>query len=138
MTETVALIVAAGRGVRAGGDLPKQYRSIGGIPILRRSIDVFLTHPAIDRVLVVVAPDDARYDDVAPQNSDRLLPAAKGGENRQDSVRAGLRVLSSRNPGRVLIHDAARPFATADLIGRVVSALDGADAVIPALPVPRP
>jgi 2-C-methyl-D-erythritol 4-phosphate cytidylyltransferase/2-C-methyl-D-erythritol 2,4-cyclodiphosphate synthase len=135
MPETVALIVAAGRGLRAGGELPKQYRSIGGISMLRRTIDVFLTHPAIDRVLVAVAADDTRYDHVAPQNADRLLPAVHGGENRQDSVRAGLRALASRNPERVLIHDAARPFATPDLVDRVVSALDEADAVIPALPV---
>ncbi len=56
MPETVALIVAAGRGVRAGGDLPKQYRTIGGKSILRRSIDAFLSHPAIDRVVVAIAP----------------------------------------------------------------------------------
>jgi 2-C-methyl-D-erythritol 4-phosphate cytidylyltransferase/2-C-methyl-D-erythritol 2,4-cyclodiphosphate synthase len=135
MPETVALIVAAGRGLRAGGELPKQYRSIGGIPMLRRTLEAFLAHPAIDRVLVAVAADDMRYGDVAPQNADRLLPAVHGGENRQDSVRAGLRSLASRNPERVLIHDAARPFATPDLIDRVVAALDEADAVVPALPV---
>lgn len=135
MSETVALIVAAGRGVRAGGGLPKQYQSIGGVPMLRRTMDVFTSHPAIDRTVVVIAPDDARYDDVAPQNAARLLPAVRGGESRQDSVRAGLQALSSRNPERVLIHDAARPFATTGLIDRVVSALDDADAVLPALPV---
>ncbi len=136
MPETIALIVAAGRGVRAGGEVPKQYRNIGGIPVLRRSIDAFLAHPGIDRVLVVVAPDDTRYADVAPQHDDRLLPPVSGGNDRQDSVRAGLRALASRNPGRVLIHDAARPFVTPALIGRVTAALDAADAVIPALPVP--
>ncbi len=136
MLETVALIVAGGRGLRAGGDVPKQYQSIGGIPMLRRTIDAFLSHAAIDKVLVVIAVDDARYDDIAPQNDDRLLPAVRGGELRQDSVRAGLQALASRNPQRVLIHDAARPFATAGVIDRVLSALDHADAVIPALPVP--
>src|SRR5262245_33642268 len=99
MPETVALIVAAGRGVRAGAELPKQYRMGGGIPVLRRSIDAFLAHPAIDRVAVAISPDDARYIDVAPQNEERLLPPLTGGETRQDTVRAGLRALSDRNPG---------------------------------------
>lgn len=136
MPDTVALIVAAGRGTRAGADLPKQYRRIGGKSILRRSIDAYLAHPAVDAVIVTVAPDDTSYEIVAPQNDERLLPPAVGGDTRQDSVRAGLRALAGRRPSRVLIHDAARPFVTADLIGRVVSALDDAEAVIPALPVP--
>jgi len=135
MSETVALIVAAGRGVRAGGGIPKQYQSIGGVPMLRRTIEAFLNHPAIDRILVVIGEDDVRYGDVAPQNAGRLLPPVRGGETRQDSVRAGLQALSGRSPQRVLVHDAARPFATADLIDRVVAALDDADAVLPALPV---
>lgn len=136
MPETVALIVAAGRGTRVGGDVPKQYRRIGGKSILRRSIDAYLGHPAIDRVIVALSPDDPLYGDVAPQNDERLLPPVIGGETRQDSVRAGLQALADRWPGRVLIHDAARPFVTAGLIGRVASALDDAEAVLPALPVP--
>ncbi len=136
MPETIALIVAAGRGVRAGGDLPKQYRTIGGKSMLWRSVDAFLSHPAIDGVIVAIAPGDARYADVAPQNNDRLLPPVSGGETRQETVRAGLQALVARNPGQVLIHDAARPFASSGLITRVASALQDADAVIPALPVP--
>ena len=136
MTETVALIVAAGRGTRAGGDVPKQYRPIGGIPMLRRSIQAFLDHPAIDRVVVAVAPDDTLYADIAPQQSERLLAPVAGGETRQETVRLGLRSLQNRHPERILIHDAARPYASAALIGRVVEALESADAVIPALPVP--
>jgi 2-C-methyl-D-erythritol 4-phosphate cytidylyltransferase/2-C-methyl-D-erythritol 2,4-cyclodiphosphate synthase len=135
MTETVALIVAAGRGARAGGDFPKQYQDIGGQTVLRRSIDSFLVHPAVDTILVVISPDDSRYRDIAPHNR-RLLAAVVGGETRQDSVRAGLRRIAERNPDRVLIHDAARPFVSADLIARVASALDDADAILPALPVP--
>ena len=136
MPETVALIVAAGRGVRAGGDLPKQYRTIGGKSVLRRSIDAFLCHPAIDRVIVAIAPGDLHYVDAAPQNDERLLPPVSGGETRQETVHAGLRALVARNPGQVLIHDAARPFASAELIGRIAAALRDTDAVIPALPVP--
>jgi 2-C-methyl-D-erythritol 4-phosphate cytidylyltransferase/2-C-methyl-D-erythritol 2,4-cyclodiphosphate synthase len=135
MDETVALIVAAGRGLRAGGGvLPKQYQTIGGIPILRHSLDAFLAHRAVDRVIAVIAAGDQRYHDVAPQHQ-HLLPPVTGGETRQESVRAGLRALASGKPERVLIHDAARPFVSPDLIGRVVAGLDDAEAVLPALPV---
>lgn len=134
MTETVALIVAAGRGTRAGGEFPKQYQRIGAQSVLRRSIDAFLTHPAVDAIQVVIAPDDSRYADVAPHNP-RLLPSVVGGGTRQASVRSGLRAVAGRNPARVLIHDAARPFVSADLVARVISGLADADAVLPALPV---
>ncbi|MCB1503116.1 MAG: bifunctional 2-C-methyl-D-erythritol 4-phosphate cytidylyltransferase/2-C-methyl-D-erythritol 2,4-cyclodiphosphate synthase [Bauldia sp.] len=136
MTETVALIVAAGQGTRAGGDVPKQYRSIGGIPLLRRSMQAFVEHPDVDRVVVAVAPGDTRYRDIASQQDDRLLPPVSGGATRQETVRLGLQSLRSRHPARVLIHDAARPYASHDLIGRVLEALNTGDAVIPALPVP--
>lgn len=136
MPGTAALIVAAGRGMRAGGQIPKQYRTIGGIPVLRRSIDAFLSHPDVDWVQVVIAPDDSIYADVAPQNDEALLAPVTGGATRQESVRLGLRALAATAPDRVLIHDAARPFVPAAVIARVVAALDGAEAVIPALPVP--
>ncbi|MBN9023422.1 MAG: bifunctional 2-C-methyl-D-erythritol 4-phosphate cytidylyltransferase/2-C-methyl-D-erythritol 2,4-cyclodiphosphate synthase [Rhizobiales bacterium] len=136
MAGTVALIVAAGRGVRAGGEIPKQYREIGGVPVLRRTIAAFLSHPAVDRVLVAIAPGDSRYADVAPQNEPSVLPPVIGGETRQESVRMGLESLAGLAPDRVLIHDGARPFVSAAVISRVIAALDAADAVIPALPVP--
>ena len=90
-----ALIVAAGRGVRAGGDdLPKQYRPIGGIPVLSRAIERFLGHPAIDRVLVVIGPGDReQFDGLALQN-ERLLPPVTGGGTRQESVARGLEALA--------------------------------------------
>jgi 2-C-methyl-D-erythritol 4-phosphate cytidylyltransferase/2-C-methyl-D-erythritol 2,4-cyclodiphosphate synthase len=135
MHQSVALIMAAGRGVRAGGDLPKQYREIGGVPMLRRTLDTFLAHPAIDAVLVVVPPGDTRFSDIAPQN-DRLLSPVGGGETRQESVYAGLRALAQAPPRQVLIHDGARPFVSHDLIGRVAAALTETEAVLPALPVP--
>ncbi len=133
---TDALIVAAGRGERAGsGNVPKQYQPIGGMPILARALDVFLAHPAVARVLVVIGEGDgATYRSVAPSH-DRLMEPVTGGATRQDSVRNGLSALASRNPARVLIHDAARPFASPALIDRVVAALAEADAVVPTLPV---
>ncbi len=136
MPGTVALIVAAGRGVRAGGEIPKQYRDIGGTPVLRHTIAAFLSHPGIDRVVVTISADDSRYGNAAPQNSTALLPPVIGGETRQESVRRGLEALADLAPERVLIHDGARPFVSAAVIGRVVDALDAAEAVIPALPVP--
>ena len=136
MTETAALIVAAGRGIRAGGgDVPKQYRTVGGKAVLRRSIDVFLAHPRIDRVVVVIGSGDApRYASVAP-HSDRLMAPVAGGESRQDSVHEGLAALAAAPPGNILIHDAARPFASPSLIDRILDALADDRAVVPGLPV---
>lgn len=134
-----ALIVAAGRGVRAAGSkplIPKQYLPVGGTPILSRTIGTFAAHPGVDEVLVVIHPDDAlRYETVARGFADRLRPPVPGGARRQDSVRAGLEALAGRPPQHVLIHDAARPFVGADLIGRVVEALQAHPAALPALPV---
>lgn len=136
MNQTTALIVAAGRGVRAGGgDLPKQYRKIGGTPVLRMTLDRFLAHPRAMKVLVVIAPgDEAAFLSVAPQH-ERLLPVVAGGASRQESVRNGLMNLAADPPERILIHDAVRPFATEDLIERVIAGLDDAEAILPANPV---
>ena len=132
---SAALIVAAGQGVRAGGGVPKQYRHIGGGTVLGRSLQLFLGHAAIDRVLVVIGPDDAaHYAAVAPQH-EKLLPPIVGGATRQDSVRLGLERLARAAPSRVLIHDAVRPFATAALLDRVIAGLDSSDAILPARPV---
>ncbi len=133
---TAVLIVAAGRGIRAGlGNLPKQYQPVGGKPILARSIDAFLGHEAVEQILVVIGESDRElYGSVAPVN-DRLMIPVTGGGTRQDSVRNGLAALAERSPAHVLIHDAARPFASRALIDRVIGALDGADAVVPTLPV---
>ncbi|MEO8669233.1 MAG: bifunctional 2-C-methyl-D-erythritol 4-phosphate cytidylyltransferase/2-C-methyl-D-erythritol 2,4-cyclodiphosphate synthase [Bauldia sp.] len=133
---TAALIVAAGRGVRAGGlDGPKQYRMLAGRAVLRRTLDLFLSHPTIGPVLVVTHADDAaQYESVAPQH-DRLLPPVTGGATRQESVRRGLAALAAAAPDNVLIHDAVRPFGSHALIDRVTGALKDAVAVLPALPV---
>lgn len=136
MSNTSALIVAAGRGVRAGeGELPKQYRSIGGAAVLRRTLDRFLSHPRDLTVLTVIAPEDEEiYRALAPVD-ERLLPPVHGGQDRQKSVCNGLEKLAASRPDRVLIHDGVRPFATTDLIERVIVGLDEADAVLPATPV---
>jgi 2-C-methyl-D-erythritol 4-phosphate cytidylyltransferase/2-C-methyl-D-erythritol 2,4-cyclodiphosphate synthase len=133
---TAVIIVAAGRGSRAGfGEIPKQYQAVGGTPVLRRSIDAFLDSGLTDQLVPVIGPDDAGpYAKIAPPDG-RLSAPVPGGATRQASVRAGLAALADSAPDKVLIHDAARPFAGTDLIARVVRALDTADAVIPVLPV---
>ncbi|BCP53462.1 bifunctional enzyme IspD/IspF [Kaistia sp. 32K] len=134
-SRVAVLIVAAGRGVRAGGDMPKQYRTLAGQPILRRTTALFLSHPRIDDVLVVIHPDDADLYGAAVAGQAGLLPFVTGGATRQESVRRGLEALADRGVTHVLIHDAVRPFASAALIDRVIDALGTSDAVLAASPV---
>lgn len=128
------MIVAGGRGARAGRDLPKQYRRLGKTPVLRRTVEAFLRHPDIASVRTVIHADDAARCADALAGLDVLAPVI-GGDERQDSVRFGLRSLSDIDPAWVLIHDAARPFVADGLISRVLAALSAAPAAIPALPV---
>lgn len=141
-----SLIVAAGRGQRArmapgtGGaetpDIPKQYRSVGGRPLLARSISAFLGHQAVDDVLVVIYDADRDlYDAVAAPFGDRLHGPVSGGAQRQASVRAGLEALRASAPDKVLIHDAVRPFVDEALIGRVIEGLNSHAAALPCMPV---
>jgi 2-C-methyl-D-erythritol 4-phosphate cytidylyltransferase/2-C-methyl-D-erythritol 2,4-cyclodiphosphate synthase len=129
-----AVVVAAGRGVRAGGALPKQFRQISGEPVIRSSLSLFAWHGQVGAVQTVIHPDDRAHYETAAAGL-RLLPPVAGGSSRQASVRAGLEALSSRAPGIVLIHDAARPFCSAELISRAISACAETGAAIPALEV---
>ncbi len=130
----IALVVAAGRGSRLGGTLPKQYLDLGGKTLLRHALDSLTSHGGIESVRVVFNPDDAALYEQATLGLG-LLPPVAGGAKRQDSVRLGLESLASMNPARVLVHDGARPFLDAGLVDRVLAALDRAPAAIPALPV---
>lgn len=134
MTDTVALIVAAGRGHRAGGGLPKQFRAVAGKSLLRRGCVAFLNHPQIDAVRVVIHPDDAALYAESVAGLD-LMPPVHGGETRQDSCRNGLESLEGLAPGLVLIHDAARPFVDNATIDRVLDALASGPAAIAAVAV---
>ncbi len=129
-----ALIVAAGRGHRLGGPLPKQYRILAGAPVLRHAVLAFLPHPAIGAVRVVIHPDDSRLCADAVSGLD-LPPPVIGGATRQDSVRRGLEAIAGLAPDRVLVHDGVRPFVDAATIDAVIAALDEASAAIAALPV---
>ena len=126
----VALIVAAGRGARAGRPGPKQYEPLAGAPVLARTVRAFRGHPRVDRTLCVIHPDDeARFD--ALVGGDRV----PGGATRQASVRAGLEALADAPCDHVLIHDGARPLVTAGEIDRVLGALADHEGAMPTLPV---
>jgi 2-C-methyl-D-erythritol 4-phosphate cytidylyltransferase/2-C-methyl-D-erythritol 2,4-cyclodiphosphate synthase len=130
----VALIVAAGESRRAGGDIPKQYQLLGEKSLLKRTAETFLQHPGISAVQVVIHPAHQAYYDEHMRGLS-LLPAVTGGTTRQESVRQGLLSLAKNPPDYVLIHDAARPNVSAELITQTLAALGSAPAVIPALPV---
>ncbi|MBB5751160.1 bifunctional 2-C-methyl-D-erythritol 4-phosphate cytidylyltransferase/2-C-methyl-D-erythritol 2,4-cyclodiphosphate synthase [Prosthecomicrobium pneumaticum] len=134
-TKPAVLIVAAGRGVRAGGAVPKQYQRIGGRAILARTVEIFMQHEGIGPVLVAIGAEDGPLYDAAVGEHPRLLPPVKGGATRQETVLRGLEALAAEGATHVLVHDGVRPFASAALIGRVIAALEGADAVLPATPV---
>ena len=132
---TAAVIVAAGRGHRLGEDLPKQYLPFRGKALLWHTAKAFLEHAAVDMVQIVIHPDDETLYEQAIARLD-LPPPCPGGATRQESVKHGLQRLAETGaPDKVLIHDGARPFVTAAQIGAVLDALEGADGVIPALPV---
>ncbi|WP_380877039.1 bifunctional enzyme IspD/IspF [Sphingomonas sp. DBB INV C78] len=131
-THIVALIVAAGKGERAGGDLPKQYRMIGGQSVLAHAVDAFLRHPVIDEVQVVIgAGQDELYRTAIGDRP--LQKPVIGGATRRESVQRGLGAIAKAS--HVLIHDAARPFVSGVVIDRLVAALDDRPGAIPALPV---
>ncbi len=124
MTRSAAIIVAAGRGERCGGGVPKQFAPLGGRAMLDWSIAACLRHPRIDEVVVVLPADDRRE-----------LPGVRtvaGGASRRESVANGLAAIDAE---RVLVHDAARPFLPAAVIDRLLDALNATPGAVPVLPV---
>jgi len=131
-TRIAGLVVAAGQGLRAGGGVPKQYRGLGGIPVIVRAVDALAGHPGIAEVVVVIG--DGQDVLLAEAFAGRTAPRAViGGPARRDSVRAGLAALDGHEA--VLIHDAARPFLPAAVIDRLIAALASHDGAVPVLPV---
>jgi 2-C-methyl-D-erythritol 4-phosphate cytidylyltransferase/2-C-methyl-D-erythritol 2,4-cyclodiphosphate synthase len=134
MPRTAILIVAAGKGERAGGSVPKQYAPLLGQPMLRRSIEAFGARPDAFIKVAIGPGQEAEYE-AATAGLD-LSPPEIGGATRQESVRRGLEALADAAPDFVLIHDAARPLVSPRLIDGVIAALEaGADAAVPLLPV---
>ena len=138
MANCTAIIVGAGRGHRFGGPLPKQYRDLAGEPVVRHALRVFARHPAVTQVVGVIHPDDRDLFEAAADGLG-IAGHTPGGAERQDSVRNGLEfaagLMSGGAPDLVLIHDAARPFASHRLISDVIAALDSAPGAVPALAV---
>lgn len=136
--DTIAIIVAAGRGTRAGAGGPKQYRDLAGRAVIAWTAEAFLNHPKIDAVRVIIHRDDrGEYDAAmgALLSHPKLLEPVFGGAERQDSVRLGIQSVEASAPKNVLIHDAARPFIDKKTISRVIGALASNDGAVAALPV---
>jgi 2-C-methyl-D-erythritol 4-phosphate cytidylyltransferase / 2-C-methyl-D-erythritol 2,4-cyclodiphosphate synthase len=131
---TAAILVAAGRGLRAGAGGPKQYRTIGGRTVIHRALAAFAEHPEVAIVQPVVNPDDIAAFNAAVSDQRYALPV-NGGATRQGSVLAGLEALVPHQPDIVLIHDAARPFVSAEVISRAIQAANKTGAAIPVVPV---
>lgn len=124
---TAAIIVAAGRGTRAGGDLPKQWQMLAGQPVVAHALQAFAGMPRV----LVIHPDDATR--AAAVAGDAMV--VHGGQSRSQSVRNALEALAGRGVTRVLIHDGARPLVSPGVIARVLAALDHSPAAAPALAV---
>ncbi|MBV9981300.1 bifunctional 2-C-methyl-D-erythritol 4-phosphate cytidylyltransferase/2-C-methyl-D-erythritol 2,4-cyclodiphosphate synthase [Bradyrhizobium sp.] len=131
---TAAILVAAGRGLRAGGGGPKQYREIGGQTVIFRAMAPFSNHPQLSHVQPVLHLDDLAMFSTAVRGL-RHEPPAGGGATRQQSVCAGLEALNAHKPDIVLIHDAARPFVSSEVISRAIEAASRSGAAIPVVPV---
>jgi 2-C-methyl-D-erythritol 4-phosphate cytidylyltransferase / 2-C-methyl-D-erythritol 2,4-cyclodiphosphate synthase len=132
--KVAAVVVAAGRGLRAGGPLPKQYLHVLGEPLIRPVLAVFAGHGEISIVQPVIHPDD---DDLYQSAAEglHLLAPVNGANSRQGSVRAGLEALQPHGPDLVLVHDAARPFVSPALITRAIGAGRASGAAVPVIGV---
>jgi len=130
----IGLIVAAGRGHRLGGAIPKQYLHLSGQTILRRTILALSSHSHIHAIQVLIHPDDAQLYAAAIVGLD-LPPPLFGGATRQETVRRGLEGIAHLNPATVLIHDAVRPFISHATISAVLAALERSPGAIAGVPL---
>jgi 2-C-methyl-D-erythritol 4-phosphate cytidylyltransferase / 2-C-methyl-D-erythritol 2,4-cyclodiphosphate synthase len=135
MGMVAAVVVAAGRGQRAGGDIPKQYRRIGGAPVIRATLSAFSAHPDVGLVQPVIHSADNELFRVASSGLQKLSKPVAGGTTRQSSVHAGLQALQADAPEIVLIHDAARPFLSSALISRAIAGARAHGAAAPGIAV---
>lgn len=133
--KAAAIIVAAGSGSRLGGQVPKQFLPLGGKPVLRWSVEIMLRCNNIADVIIIAPPDSVEQATALLPTNPRLRVIPGSPISRTESVRAGLNTLSAAPPAKVLIHDAARPGLTLDVLEELLTALDTASAACPALPV---
>ena len=139
-TKVALLVVAAGRGLRLGGERPKQYLNCAGRPLIAHTLEALTAGWPFSAVTIAIRPDDRMlYDEamahLTPAATAALGPPAAGGETRQQSVLAGLEALVPAAPDIVLIHDAARPFPSPDLVARAVQAAERHGAAAPGTPM---
>lgn len=128
------VVVAGGSGFRAGGELPKQYQRIGGKAMIWWTLKAFLEHPAVKFIQTVINPEHlGLYEEAIAELA--VAEPVYGGSTRQDSCRIGVAACLNSGCSKVLIHDAARPFVSPDLISQVIDELDRTQAVIPGIPV---
>ena len=130
--KVTAVIVAAGRGTRFGGDLPKQFLKIENRTVLEMAIEPFQSHPMVDALIVASSEEYVELCSRICERFDKMNAVVIGGEQRQDSVRA---CLDRTDEGLVLIHDGARPFVTAQVIDRVIEEAYNQGACVPCVPV---
>jgi 2-C-methyl-D-erythritol 4-phosphate cytidylyltransferase/2-C-methyl-D-erythritol 2,4-cyclodiphosphate synthase len=134
--EITAIIVAGGRGQRAGSGKPKQYRQVRGEPLIRHSIRTFSAHPAIGQIVPVIhADDETEFASASGGVSEKCSPPVFGGATRQQSVFAGLQAVEKTPPDFVMVHDAARPLFSSSLLDRAVQITRSSQAAVPVLPV---
>ncbi len=115
--------------------MPKQYLSLGSRSVLATTIDCFLNHPGIDLIQPVIHEDDFELFEASTVTAERLMPPVTGGSTRQSSVRSGLEALVDKDVDLVMIHDGARPFASSDLLDRLLATMADHDGALAALPV---
>jgi 2-C-methyl-D-erythritol 4-phosphate cytidylyltransferase/2-C-methyl-D-erythritol 2,4-cyclodiphosphate synthase len=130
-----AILVAAGRGERAGTGLPKQFVRLAGEPVIRRALRSFVAHPAVETIQPVIDPAFTAEFRSAARDLNKVREPVSGGATRQQSVSAGLEALASDAPELVLVHDAARPFASTAMLDRALDAARLTGAAVPSVPL---
>jgi len=132
------LIPAAGRGRRMGGDVPKVFLPLGDVPVIVHTVAAFAAHGGVRHIWLAAHPDDfsALENWFSPRTAwPKLKGWVAGGAERHESVARGLEAMDQDPPDRVLIHDGARPFVTAEIISRVLEGLNTHPAVVPVVPL---
>ena len=131
-----AVVVAGGRGVRAGAGMPKQFRNVRGRPVMARAMDPLLSHPAIAECVIVISGEDRHYfDSTVARIIGVPFKIAAGGRTRSESVKNGLISIKEKGFTHVLIHDAVRPLLTEIIVERLIKPLDKYDGAVPVVPV---
>jgi 2-C-methyl-D-erythritol 4-phosphate cytidylyltransferase len=136
----IAMILSGGVGTRFGGDIPKQYVKVGGRPIIAYGLATFLADRHIDEVIICLAPEwqSLVMVSLAKMPTDKIVRFSRPGDTRQETIYNALELMEEQGCGDddiVIIHDAARPLVTTELIDKCLAACEGYDGVLPVLPM---